>query len=198
MSMLYAYKPLKDRALRSTAGILLSAGITPNMVTIFGLLICSISGIIAISGNLYTAIIVFLAGAFIDAIDGSLARVSGLCTEFGKYLDSICDRFSEFFLIAGAVLGGAPASAFLVIAGSIALLLSRIYNHRKGLDSNSAMFGRPERLFLLITGLMFSEQYSTAIFVVTFILCIVSSCQALISGINRNAMKTVNGEAQDN
>ena len=53
MSMLYVYKLQKDQALRSISGALLAAGITPNMVTFFGLLVSVIAGLIAMSGHLY-------------------------------------------------------------------------------------------------------------------------------------------------
>jgi phosphatidylglycerophosphate synthase len=130
-----------------------------------------------------------MIGACLDALDGSLARASGLCSEFGRYFDSICDRLSELVFIAGAVIGGAPVLAFAVIAGSVLLLVSRIYNHRKGLNSNAAMFGRPERIALLVAGLLSPAPYAMTIFVVAGLLCIVSSVQALASGISMRAAK---------
>lgn len=180
--MLYAYKPHKDRALRSISVALLSAGITPNMVTAAGLLMSIISGLLAMSGHLYAGIALFMAGACLDALDGSFARACGICTEFGRYFDSVCDRLSELIFIMCAVIGGASASALIVIAGSFVLLSSRIYNHKKGLDSNAAMFGRPERLALMIAGLMAPAPYDTALFLITGFLCLISSAQVLASG----------------
>jgi phosphatidylglycerophosphate synthase len=180
--MLYAYKPQKDRALRSISRALLAAGITPNMVTAAGLLMSVIAGLLAMSGHLYAGILLFMAGACLDAVDGSFARACGLSSEFGRYFDSICDRLSELVFIAGAVIGGVPVSAFAVIAGSLVLLSSRIYNHRRGLNSNAAMFGRPERITLLIAGLLSPAPYGTALFVIAGVLCLISSAQALASG----------------
>lgn len=182
MSMLYAFKPQKDRALHSISRILLKSGVTPNMVTAAGLFMSAIAGLIAMSGHLYAGIFLFMLGACLDAVDGSFARVSGLSTEFGRYFDSICDRLSELVFITGAVIGGVPVSAFAVIAGSFTLMASRIYNHRKGLDSNAAMFGRPERLILLIVGLLAPAPYNTVLFMAACFLCLVSSAQALASG----------------
>ncbi len=186
MSMLYAYKPQKDRALRTMSGALLAAGITPNMVTACGLLISVIAGLLAMWGHLYIGVILFTAGACLDAVDGSFARACGLSTEFGKYFDSLCDRLSELAIIIGAVMGGAPASAFIVIGGSLVLMASRVYNHRKGLNSNAAMFGRPERLTLLVAGLLVPAPFNSALFIIAGILCIVSSAQALASGSRKN------------
>jgi phosphatidylglycerophosphate synthase len=186
MSMLYAYKPHKDRALRPISGVLLSAGVTPNMVTAAGLLVSISAGLLAMSGHLYAGIALFIAGACLDALDGSFARACGLCSEFGRYFDSVCDRLSELAFITGAVIGGAPPSAFIVVAGSFVLLASRIYNHRKGLNSNAATFGRPERLALLAAGLVSPAPYGTALFAIAGFLCLVSSAQVIASGYRNN------------
>jgi phosphatidylglycerophosphate synthase len=186
LSSLYVLKPQKDRALNSASQILLASGVTPNMVTAAGLLMSVIAGLLAVSGHLYVGALFFIVGACLDAVDGSFARACGLTSEFGRYFDSICDRLSELVFIAGAVIGGVSPSALIVIAGSILLLASRIYNHRIGLNSNAAMFGRPERLALLIAGLLSPAPYNTALFLVAGFLCLISSGQILASGIGQN------------
>ena len=183
MSMLYTFKPQKDRLLWPACAALRAAGVTPNMVTAAGVLLSAAAGLLAMSGHLDAGIIVFLAGACLDALDGSLARACGLGTELGRYFDSVADRASELLFIAGAIAGGSPLTALVVVAGSLALLASRIYNHRKGATSDAAMFGRPERLALLVAGLLAPGPYNTALFVAAGALCLVSSAQVLASGI---------------
>ena len=180
--MLYAYKPQKDILLRSISRRLRSAGVTPNMVTAAGLILSAAAGLVAMSGHLYAGIMLFLVGACLDAFDGSFARVCGLTTEFGRYFDSVCDRLAELLFVAGAVLGGEPVTAYSVIAGSIVLLIARVYTHRKGFNSNAAMFGRPERLTLLIAGLVVPAPYNSALFITAGFLCMVSAIQAFVSG----------------
>lgn len=189
MSTLYAFKPQKDRALSSACHILLKMGVTPNMVTAAGLLLSVVAGLLAMSGHLYAGILVFMAGACLDAVDGSFARACGLCTELGRYFDSTCDRLSELVFIMGAVVGGVPASAFAIVVGSFLLMASRIYNHRKGLNSNAAMFGRPERITLLVAGLLSPDPYNTLLFMVACFLCLVSSVQALVSGMEQKRVE---------
>lgn len=105
-------------------------------------------------------------------------------TKVGIYLDSITDRLSELLLVAGAVLGAqAPISAIIVLLGSLALLASRVFNHLRGLNSDAAIFGRPERIMLLVAGLMVSEPYGTVLFITAGICCIVSSVQVILSGV---------------
>lgn len=186
MSWLYAFKPHKDRALYSASHILLAMGVTPNMVTAAGLLMSVIAGALAASGHLHVGIFFFIVGACLDAVDGSFARTCGLTTGFGRYFDSICDRLSELVFVAGAVIGGVSSFAFAVVAGSMVLMATRVYNHRKGLNSNAAMFGRPERLALLIVGMLSPEPYSTAIILIACLLCLISSGQIMASGIRLN------------
>ncbi len=95
MSMLYTFKPMKDRVLQPVSRLLLAAGVTPNMVTACGLLLSAAAGVVALTGHLYVGIALFLAGACLDAFDGSFARACGLTSEFGRYFDSFSDRCSE-------------------------------------------------------------------------------------------------------
>jgi phosphatidylglycerophosphate synthase len=194
--MLYTFKPLKDRFLAPASLKLKAAGLTPNMVTAAGMLLSAGAGMLALSGHLYAGIALFLAGACLDAVDGSLARATGTSSEFGRYFDSLADRTSELVFVTGAVAGGAPYPAFLVVAGSVVLLLARIYNHRKGLDSNAAMFGRPERLTLLVAGLLAPAPYNVALFVIAGLLCLFSSAQILAHGIG-GGRKSASCEARD-
>jgi len=183
MSSLYRYKPQKDLLLRPLFGGLMSIGATPNMVTASGLVLSVIAGILAASGQLYLGILLFIIGACLDALDGSYARVCGMCTEFGRYFDSVCDRLSELAFVTGAVIGGSPESAFVVVAGSLVLMGSRIYNHQKGFRSDAARFSRPERLVLLVAGLMAPDPYSTMLFLGAGLLSLVSAAQVLASGV---------------
>ena len=190
MSMLYAFKPQKDRALRSISVVLQAAGVSPNMVTAAGLLMSVVAGLLALSGHLYPGIVLFFAGACLDAVDGSLARCGGRCSKFGRYFDSFSDRCSELLFVAGAVAGGVPATALAVVGGSVLLMASRIYYHRKGLSSDAAMFGRPERLALLIAGLLAPAPYNTALFMIAGLLCLVSTVQ-IIASASRGRKGTV-------
>ncbi len=186
MSLLYVLKPHKDRVLGPVSRSLHRAGVTPNMVTAAGLILSVAAALLAASGQLYAGLAVFFFSACLDAVDGSLARSCGGSSEFGRYFDSICDRLSELAFVAGAVVGGAPATACIVIGGSCLLLATRIFNHSRGWSSDASMFGRPERLALLIAGLLAAAPYDLALFAIAGLLCVVSSAQALASGIRNN------------
>ena len=185
MSLLYRFKPEKDRVLWPVSRTLSSTGVTPNIVTATGLLVSVAAGLIAASGDLVAGIIVFSVGACLDMVDGSLARFSGLGSEFGRYFDSVCDRLSEVAFIAGAIVGGVPSMAAAVVAGSVLLLAARIFNHARGLDSDAASFGRPERLALLVAGMLLAYPGNVVLFGANALLCLASTCQVVASGAGR-------------
>lgn len=182
MSLLYRWKPEKDRALSPVSLALASSGVTPDLVTAAGVLVSGAAGLVAASGHLHAGIVLFLAGACFDLVDGSLARIAGSGSEFGRYFDSTCDRLSEGVFVAGAIAGGVSPLAAGVVAGSVLLMASRVYNHRRGLGSNAAMFGRPERLLLLVAGMLLPSPGDVLLFGTNTVLCVVSSWQVLASG----------------
>lgn len=180
MSLLYRFKPLKDELLRPVLSVLRASGVTPNMVTVLGVVLSAIAALLAASGHAYVGLVLFMAGASLDALDGSLARFSGRCTEFGRYLDSVCDRVAEGAFIVGAVIGGCSPAALLIVLGSLVQLVIRTAFHLSGERTNSAWFSRPERLAFIIIGVLSPAPYSTAIFFVGALLCLLSSAYVIL------------------
>src|SRR5665811_480594 len=122
LSLLYLFKPRKDRYLSTITTLLDGAGITANEVTALGLCLALGAGLLAYYGHLYTGLSLFAAGVVCDALDGSFARISTMGTEFGLYFDGVADRFSELFFVSGAVQGAHVLSfAFVLVGGGFAL-----------------------------------------------------------------------------
>lgn len=92
------------RAIAKYPGLLLSrTGITPNQLTVIGLIANIIVAFFIASGSLsYFAvgILIWLAG-FFDALDGSVARHTGKTTVFGCFLDSVLDRYADAVIFLG-------------------------------------------------------------------------------------------------
>src|SRR6266540_800885 len=76
-------------------------GITANMLTIASLLIVVIAGILLAFGKTILGAWILMLGAFLDGIDGELARVRGVKSKFGGFLDSICDHCGDFAIYLG-------------------------------------------------------------------------------------------------
>lgn len=110
----------------------LSGGrISPNMITIVGLLShIPIAWLIATNQYVLAAILLIIFGLF-DTLDGSLARLQKRDSLTGMLLDASTDRFKEVMLYAGAAysfisLGQPYAAVWAVIACGASLSVSYV------------------------------------------------------------------------
>jgi hypothetical protein len=80
-------------------------GVTPNALTVTGLILNVGAGVVLASGEwMIGGALVLIAGAF-DMFDGALARVLNQKTDFGAFLDSTLDRYSEVAVLVGLQIG---------------------------------------------------------------------------------------------
>lgn len=175
-------------------------GVTPNMVTVAGLvgniaaaiLICmsvhsteaEISGhcrweLVLLGGLL---IVVF---SLLDMVDGRLSRLGGMSTRFGAMLDTVTDRYSEvvtlgalaWVLVSVGCLWGA-LMAFLAVLGSMMVSYIRAYGLGFGLNCKSGFMQRPERVVVTSVGCMAAGLAESAL-----VLAIVMVLMALTTNI---------------
>ncbi len=76
-------------------------GLTPNMITIFGLLGNIVAAFLIAKGYIFWGGVFILLTAPMDAIDGTMARLRGKVTKYGAFLDSVSDRYSELMVYGG-------------------------------------------------------------------------------------------------
>ncbi len=134
-------------------------GITPNQLTLAGAALSLLTGVVYAKGYLFLGgIVLFVAGAG-DLLDGLLARTTGKMSPFGAYLDSVTDRYSDFFVFAGLAtyyICHGEIFWFLVslgvILGSFAVSYSKARGENFIKDCGIGKFGRAERVLLLIAG----------------------------------------------
>jgi len=143
----------------SLGSILAKSGMTPNMVTLAGLILTIFSCIYFLLFKNSFWFGIFLAISFIfDYLDGAVARVANLSTKFGSYLDAVIDRYQEvmvYFTIG--IVTDFWIYVFITVTGS--LLIS--YNKaRVAIDipiSNNNwpdLLERTERLTILCAALI--------------------------------------------
>lgn len=113
-------RPLIDPVLNRMGRFVAGWDISANEVTLAGLgmgLLAAAMLAVGLPGAL--ALVPLMIGRVLDGLDGAVARAGGGKTEFGGYLDLLCD-----FAFYGAVPlafalradGNAPAAAFLLFA----------------------------------------------------------------------------------
>ena len=134
-------------------------GISPTQLTLAGAALSFLTGVIYAKGYLFLGgIMLFIAGAA-DLLDGLLARTTGKTSTFGAFLDSVVDRYSDFFVFAGLatyyVRNGEIFWFFVtlgVILGSVVVSYTKARAENFIKDCGVGRFGRAERVLLLIAG----------------------------------------------
>ncbi|MGH2353208.1 MAG: CDP-alcohol phosphatidyltransferase family protein [Chloroflexota bacterium] len=152
-------------------------GITPNGLTVLGLLLNAVAGLILATGAfLPGGVMVLVAGAF-DMFDGALARVTNRKTAFGAFFDSTLDRYSEAVVFLGLQVAflrqpdpdwrswAGVALCYLVAIGS--LMISYTRARAEGLeprvDCEVGWLQRPERIVALGIGLLLPQTWLLAV-----------------------------------
>lgn len=132
--------------------------INPNVLTITGFLITTVAAIV-ISNDLFIGGLLILLGGVFDMIDGIIARVNNRTTEFGAFLDSVLDRYSDAFLFLGLswyfLKHGSQAGVWLSLLTMIgAFLISYTRARAEGLgkECHVGLMERPERIILMAIG----------------------------------------------
>jgi CDP-diacylglycerol---glycerol-3-phosphate 3-phosphatidyltransferase len=148
------------RSVLPFAATLARLGVTPNALTIAGLILnLGVGLVLGLGYEMAGGILVLVAGLF-DTLDGAVARVSGRVTVFGSFLDSTLDRYSEAAVFCGLLVlytrQGRLTEAVLVYAviiGSLLVSYARARAEGLGLDCEVGWLQRPERIALLGLGL---------------------------------------------
>lgn len=130
---------------------LLRFPITPNMVSLFTLGVGLLSGVFfALGGywNMLSGAALSLLASMLDGCDGEIARLKLLESDFGCWLDTLCDYLSYLFLYAGIAIGLARTSGNKVYLGLCILLFfgAILVFTISGLQRRQLTNGRPEKL----------------------------------------------------
>lgn len=144
-----------DKPLSAIAGRL---KVNPNIITVLGFLVTTAAAVI-LPQNMKLGGIIILCGGFFDMLDGVIARVNGRTTDFGAFLDSVLDRYSDSFLLLGFFwyfFKAGLISGMLLSLGSMvgALIISYAKARAEGLGKNchTGLMERPERIILMAFG----------------------------------------------
>jgi len=133
------------------------AGVTPNMVTVLGL-VASFASAACFYYGATSPTLLFAAGALIlvsglfDAIDGVIARTTGKVTVFGGFFDSVSDRYADAAILAGVTLGGLCdlVIGFLALIGSLMVSYTRSRAEAAGVAmAGVGIAERAERMLIL-------------------------------------------------
>lgn len=90
--------------------------LAPNTVTWVGFVVGLLCAVAAALGLLKAAFILWVLNRFVDGLDGELARAQGTQSDYGGYLDIICDFVVYTAIPIALVIGSPSESRWLLLA----------------------------------------------------------------------------------
>jgi CDP-diacylglycerol--glycerol-3-phosphate 3-phosphatidyltransferase len=160
--------------------------LTPNQVTVVGLVLTFVAaGLVAFAQLRWAGVVLIFAGTC-DILDGAIARSTHASYPYGAFLDSTLDRYSEaaiYIGLAAYFVGmGGTLQRWLVLAtlaalgGSMLVSYVRARAQSLGFVCDSGLFARPERVVVTVIGLIFG---GVVLYAVVFLLAILTNLTAL-------------------
>jgi len=143
------------------ANLFVRAGISPNALTLIGLIGNVVAGVLIGFGRIQLGGLVALVTGPLDAVDGCMARVLGRSSPFGAFLDSITDRYSELSILAGLLVyflnaGNDPACilVFAATIGSVLVSYVRARGESQGFNVKVGILTHVERYLVMAPALV--------------------------------------------
>src|SRR5215208_7542058 len=141
-------------------------GLTPNAMTMLGLLGNSVGAYFLARGDMLAGGILVLLMTPIDALDGTMARLRGESSDFGAFVDSVSDRYSELIIYGGLLYHflslGEPLGGLLVFgaaAGSVLVSYVKARAEGLGYQAKVGLLTRVERYLVLAPSLVFNQLF---------------------------------------
>lgn len=172
--MLERFRPLLKKILEPFAKRI---NINPNILTLISPLIAIISAIFFGTGNLLLGGIFILISGVFDVFDGAIARYHNKTSDFGAFLDSTMDRFSDAIIIIGIIWGGYTSwlLGILAIHSAITVSYVRARAEAKGIECNVGIAERATRLIILMVGAFIAWLFGSIFMNWTIIILIILS-----------------------
>ena len=138
-------------------------GLMPNTMTIIGLVGNTIGAYFLWQGQMLVGGLIILAMGPVDALDGTMARLRGEPSDFGAFVDSVTDRYSELVIFLGLLLyynqqgdWVNTLGVYLAAAGSVLVSYIRARAQSLGYEAKVGILTRAERYAVLAPTLIFN------------------------------------------
>ena len=163
-------------------------GLSPNRITLLGLLIAGASAYLLSVGQFALGGAALLVAGVFDLLDGAVARATNRVTTYGAFLDSISDRVSEAVALLGLLVYYLARSStseavlvYVALASSLMVSYIRARAEGLGIECDVGVMTRPERVALLATGLIVGQWWLPA---TTVVLAAIAAL-ALLTSVQR-------------
>ncbi len=153
-------------------GFLNRLGVTPNMMTMLGLFGNMVGAWFLAQGNMVLGGVFVVVCTPFDALDGTMARLRGEASEFGAFVDSVTDRYSELFILGGLLYHFlqindhlSAMAVYIAAAGSVLVSYVKARADSLNFDANTGILTRLER-YLVLAPLLVLNLPSIAVWIV--------------------------------
>jgi archaetidylinositol phosphate synthase len=146
------FRGYSDAVMLPLGGFFAKSGISPNTITLIGLLASAAAAGAFAYGNLVYALVLLGLTSFFDILDGAVAKATGKVTKFGGFIDSMTDRYADALILIGIAmyLKEHYVLIMVVIAGSILVSYSRARAETIIDKCDVGLAERAERLVVLM------------------------------------------------
>jgi CDP-diacylglycerol--glycerol-3-phosphate 3-phosphatidyltransferase len=138
-------------------------GIFPNTMTLIGVAGNIVAAVLLALGHITVGGILVLVMGLVDTVDGAMARLRGMPSEFGAFVDSVSDRYSELVIFGGLLYyflaRGDWISAlgiYIAASGSVLVSYVRARAASVGMDTKVGFLSRFERYLVMAPTLIFN------------------------------------------
>lgn len=139
-------------------------GILPNTMTIIGLIGNTIGAFFLSQGSMVVGGLWILAMGPVDALDGTMARLRGESGQYGAFVDSVTDRYSELVIYGGLLYHFlsmeqwlACALTYLAAVGTVLTSYIRARAQSLGYETKVGVLTRLERYMVLSPALIVNQ-----------------------------------------
>ena len=148
------------------AAFLNRLGLMPNTVTLIGLAGNLVGAYFLARGFFLVGGLLVLVMGVIDALDGTMARLRGERSDFGAFVDSVTDRYSELLIFGGLLIFYSmhdnlwlAIMTFGAAAGSVLVSYVRSRAESLGFQAKVGLLTRMERYLVLAPSLLFGVTW---------------------------------------
>jgi len=161
-----------ERGLQPVGANIRRTGITADHLTATGLVMAVAAAVAIGNGALRGGLLLLVACAVPDLLDGAVAKASGTASARGAFFDSVADRVTDALLLGGVAwyLASAEGSHYAVLplavlAASMLISYERAKAEALGFNARGGLMERAERIVALAFGLLFDSLLVPVLFV---------------------------------
>jgi phosphatidylglycerophosphate synthase len=156
--MLARLRPLYNKIIAPIGNFSYKLGLTADFWTIISLLFAIAAGIMLWLDQYWAGLVLGILMYAADGLDGATARASGKTSGFGTVFDHTIDRYAEFILIGGLLLGGGISNFTAILSASGMVMASYVRAKAESAagitDCTVGIAGRAEKLILMFLGII--------------------------------------------